>query len=123
MPCTIQEVSLYCLYIILLIDFFSDAQMSLPLSSGLFFANPIPEEASIPKHEMDAIIEEAIRQADAAGASGKDNTPFILSKIKELSGGKSVPANRALIESNVRRAAIVARELAILETTQAEAVG
>lgn len=98
-------------------------QMSLPLSSGLFFANPIPEEASIPKHEMDAIIEEAIRQADAAGASGKDNTPFILSKIKELSGGKSVPANRALIESNVRRAAIVARELAILETTQAEAIG
>ncbi|OCL14676.1 hypothetical protein AOQ84DRAFT_330647 [Glonium stellatum] len=99
------------------------AQMSLPLSSGLFFANPIPEEASIPKHEIDTIIEEAIRQADAAGASGKDNTPFILSKIKELSGGKSIPANRALIESNVRRAAIVARELAILETTHAEATG
>ena len=72
---------------------------------------------------MDAVIEEAIRQADAAGASGKDNTPFILSKIKELSGGKSIPANRALIESNVRRATIVARELAILETTQAEAIG
>ena len=106
-----------------LLNFFSDVQMSLPLSSGLCFANPIPEEASIPKHEMDAVIEEAIRQADAAGASGKDNTPFILSKIKELSGGKSIPANRALIESNVRRAAIVARELAILETTQTEAIG
>lgn len=99
------------------------AQMTLPLSSGLLFANPIPKEASIPKYEMDVIIEEAIRQADAAGASGKDNTPFILNKIKELTGGKSIPANRALIESNVRRAANVARELAILESIPTEASG
>lgn len=72
---------------------------------------------------MDSYIEEAIRQADASGASGKDNTPFILNKIKELSGGRSIPANRALIESNVRRATIVARELAILEANQQEAQG
>lgn len=72
---------------------------------------------------MDSIIEEAIRQADAAGATGNDNTPFILAKIRELSQGKSIPANRALIESNVRRAAIVARELAVLEAKQDEAQG
>jgi len=72
---------------------------------------------------MDSIIEEAIQQADAAGASGKDNTPFILNKIKELTQGKSIPANRALIESNVRRAAIVARELSILEAQQEQAQG
>lgn len=72
---------------------------------------------------MDEIIEEAISQAVAAGISGKDNTPFILSKIKELSKGKSIPANRALIESNVRRATIVARELAILDAKQDEAQG
>jgi pseudouridine-5'-phosphate glycosidase/pseudouridine kinase len=72
---------------------------------------------------MDAIIVEALRQADASNASGKDNTPFVLNKIKELTKGKSIPANRALIESNVRRAAIVARELAVLESRQDEAEG
>ncbi|KAF2478118.1 uncharacterized protein BDR25DRAFT_250708 [Lindgomyces ingoldianus] len=99
------------------------AQNSLQISSGLLFANPCPAESAIPKDAMDSIIEEAIRQADASGASGKDNTPFILSKIKELSGGKSIPANRALIESNVRRATIVARELAVLEAKQDQAQG
>ena len=72
---------------------------------------------------MDSVIEEAIRQADASGASGKDNTPFVLNKIKELTKGKSIPANRALIESNVKRATIVARELAILENQQEQAQG
>lgn len=72
---------------------------------------------------MDVIIEEALKQADAAGISGKDNTPFVLAKIKELSKGASIPANRALIESNVKRATIVAREFAILQGKQAEAQG
>jgi pseudouridine-5'-phosphate glycosidase/pseudouridine kinase len=72
---------------------------------------------------MDVIIEEALQQAKAANISGKDNTPFVLNKIKELSKGKSIPANRALIESNVRRATIVARELAVLESQQEEAQG
>lgn len=70
---------------------------------------------------MDEIIEEAIRQANAAGITGKDNTPFVLAKVKELSKGASIPANQALIESNVRRATIMAKELAILESQQAEA--
>lgn len=91
------------------------AHLSLPLQSGIHFANPVPKEHSIPKGEMDVFIEEAIRQADAAGASGKDNTPFILSKIKELSGGRSLDANRALIVANVKRGTIVARELVALE--------
>ncbi|CAO2654442.1 Nn.00g111750.m01.CDS01 [Neocucurbitaria sp. VM-36] len=99
------------------------AQHSLQITSGLLFANPVPVEFAIPKAEMDVIIEEALQQADAAGISGKDNTPFVLAKIKELSKGMSIPANRALIESNVKRATIVARELAILEGKQAEAQG
>lgn len=72
---------------------------------------------------MDVVIAEALRQADASNASGKDNTPFVLNKIKELTKGQSVIANRALIESNVKRAAIVARELAVLEAKQDEAQG
>jgi len=72
---------------------------------------------------MDVIIGQAIKQANAAGASGKDNTPFILSKIKELSGDKSVKANRALIAANVKRGTIVARELMALETDGTSPVG
>jgi pseudouridine-5'-phosphate glycosidase/pseudouridine kinase len=83
----------------------------------MLFANPVPEQHSIPKSELDDVINEAVRLADVEGFHGSDNTPFILSKIKELSGGKSVTANRALIESNVRRATRVAVELAKLEQT------
>lgn len=83
--------------------------------SGLLLANPIPLEHSIAKAEMDAVIAEAIREADRQGKHGSNNTPFILRKIKELTGGRSVPANRALIESNVIRGTKVAVELAKLD--------
>ncbi len=86
----------------------------------MHFANPIPEAASIPKSEMDTIIEEALKAAHNAGVIGKDNTPYVLARIKELSGSKSVKANRALIESNVRRGTIVARELARFEAEAVE---
>lgn len=75
----------------------------------------MPREHSVSKPEMDRIIEEAVRLADVEGYKGSDNTPFVLNKIKELSGGKSVIANRALVESNVKRATRVAVELAKLE--------
>jgi pseudouridine-5'-phosphate glycosidase/pseudouridine kinase len=90
--------------------------MNLPVSSGLLFANPIPAEWAIPKPEMDIIIHKALKEADAAGITGKDNTPFVLNKIKELSGGKSLPANKALIASNVKRGTIIAKELANFES-------
>jgi pseudouridine-5'-phosphate glycosidase/pseudouridine kinase len=100
-----------------------DAQHALQIQSGLLFANPVPTEFAIAKEEMDVVIAEALRQAETSSITGKDNTPFVLNKIKELTKGKSIPANRALIESNVKRAAIVARELAVLEAKQEEAQG
>lgn len=83
--------------------------------SGLLFANPVPVEQSIPKEDMDSIIDEALHLAEVEGYQGSDNTPFVLAKIKQLSGGKSVAANRALVESNVQRATKVAMELSKLE--------
>jgi pseudouridine-5'-phosphate glycosidase/pseudouridine kinase len=77
----------------------------------------VPEQYSIPKAEMDKIVDEAVRLAEVEGFHGSDNTPFVLAKIKELSGGKSIPANRALVESNVQRATKVAAELVKLEQT------
>ena len=91
------------------------AQSRLPLHSGLRLANPVPEHAAVPKAEMDTIIAQAIRMANDAGISGADNTPFVLRKIKELSNGKSVQANKALVENNVLRGTKVAVELAKLE--------
>ncbi|OXV08920.1 hypothetical protein Egran_03314 [Elaphomyces granulatus] len=91
------------------------AQLKLHLSSGIHFANPVPEQYSMPKYEMDEVIAEALRCADLEGFHGSDNTPYVLSKIKELSGSRSVAANKGLIESNVKRATKVAVELMKLE--------
>src|SRR4051794_2708911 len=53
----------------------TDAQSKLPVSSGIHFANPVPLEYSIPKADMDLVIEEAVRLADVEGYHGSDNTP------------------------------------------------
>ncbi|OJD23330.1 hypothetical protein ACJ73_05317 [Blastomyces percursus] len=92
------------------------AQSRLNISSGLVFANPVPEEFSFPKREIDDIIEQALELSELEGIHGSDNTPFVLAKIRELSGGKSVATNTALVESNVERGTKVAVELAKLET-------
>ncbi|KAI1345097.1 Indigoidine synthase A like protein-domain-containing protein [Xylariaceae sp. FL0016] len=84
------------------------AQEKLNIESGLLFANPIPEEFSIPRSEMNAIIEQAVYESTEQGAFGNENTPFILNRIRDLSNGKSVPANRALVQANVARAAKIA---------------
>ena len=64
---------------------------------------------------MDTIMAQAIREAEEQGASGSANTPFILHRIRELTGGQTVTANRALIEANVIRGTKVAVELAKLK--------
>ena len=91
------------------------AQFSLSLSSGLLFANPVPSRHSIPKTQMDAIMARAVLDAEESGSTGSDNTPFILARIRDLTGGQTILANRALIEANVIRGTKVACELSELE--------
>lgn len=81
---------------------------------GVLLANPIPEEFSIPKSEIIESINQAVQEASNKGISGHENTPFILARIKDLTKGCSVTANHALIESNVKLAAKIAVELALL---------
>ena len=64
---------------------------------------------------MDAVVAKAIHEAQQYGASGRDNTPFILKRINDLTGDITVIANRALVEANVIRGTKVAVELAKLE--------
>ncbi|KAI1434576.1 Indigoidine synthase A like protein-domain-containing protein [Xylaria sp. CBS 124048] len=87
------------------------AQERLNIETGLLFANPIPEEHAIPGEEMKDIIEQAVRESNEQGAHGNENTPFILKRIRELTNGRSVPANVALVRSNVERATKIAEML------------
>ncbi|KAI1466779.1 Indigoidine synthase A like protein-domain-containing protein [Daldinia caldariorum] len=90
------------------------AQEKLGIESGLLFANPIPEEFSIPRDEMNAVIEQAVDESTKQGALGNENTPFILKRIRELTGERSVLANKVLVRKNVERATKIATELSQL---------
>lgn len=95
-----------------------DARRLLGLKSGLHFANPIPEEFSIPQSTISKVIDDAVQEAAERSYHGHRNTPFILAKIKELTGNKSVLANKALVSANVERATKVAVELSKMRSTQ-----
>ncbi|KAI1385078.1 Indigoidine synthase A like protein-domain-containing protein [Hypoxylon trugodes] len=90
------------------------AQEKLGIESGILFANPIPEQFSIPRSEMDAVIEQAIQESTQQGALGSENTPFILKRIRQLTNDRSVLANKILVQANVERATKIAVALSQL---------
>jgi len=83
----------------------------LGLKSGIVIANPVPEEYALSMEYMNEVIEEAVRAAEKEGIKGKKLTPYLLNKIKELTGGKSLQANIELVKNNARVAAKIAYEL------------
>jgi len=85
------------------------ARLGLP--GGQLVANPIPAEAEISSTTLAPIIAQAQAEADAAGISGKSVTPFLLQRIFELTDGKSLEANIALVLNNARLGAAIARAL------------
>ncbi|MFN3578192.1 MAG: pseudouridine-5'-phosphate glycosidase [Tabrizicola sp.] len=86
------------------------ARLGLP--GGQLVANPIPAEAEIPRAEIMPQIEAALAEAAAQGIAAKAVTPFLLQRILELTEGRSLTANIALVLNNARLAAAIARELA-----------
>jgi pseudouridine-5'-phosphate glycosidase len=76
--------------------------------SGVVLTQPCPAEVAIPQSEFNTWLAEAERDASASGISGAKVTPFLLARIAELSSGRTLAANRALIVSNARLAAEVA---------------
>jgi pseudouridine-5'-phosphate glycosidase len=84
---------------------------TLGLPGGQLVANPIPTEAEIPAAEITPHIEAALAEAAAQGIAAKAVTPFLLARIFELTQGRSLAANIALVLSNARLAAAIAREL------------
>jgi pseudouridine-5'-phosphate glycosidase len=90
---------------------FAKAHWELGMKSGVLVANPIPETESIPKSEMEPIIAQASAEAVEQGIHGQALTPFLLSRIGELTKGKSLHANLALLLNNARLAAQIAKEV------------
>ena len=84
---------------------------ALGLPGGQLIANPIPSADQIPAEELGPIIEAAQADADTHGITGKGVTPYLLQRIFELTEGRSLTANIALVRNNARLAARIAREL------------
>jgi pseudouridine-5'-phosphate glycosidase len=87
------------------------ARDHLELWGGLLVTVPVPVEAEWPAAEAQAVISQALVQAEQAGISGKAVTPFLLQQVNELSGERSKKANIALLLNNARVAAGIARAL------------
>ncbi|GBF07035.1 indigoidine synthase A like protein [Deinococcus aerius] len=91
------------------------AKWTLGLTGGVLLANPIPVEAEIPAAEITPHIEQALADMAALGLTGKETTPYLLGRIVEITGGRSLTANIALVRHNAAVAARVAAEYAALQ--------
>jgi len=88
---------------------FIRTKWQLGLAGGVVVSNPVPTESALRNEEIDGIIEEALVDADAQGVKGKAVTPFLLARIKDLTGGRSLATNIALVKHN----ALVGARLAV----------
>lgn len=87
---------------------FVNTKWQLGLRGGVVVSNPVPEMFAMPKAEIDDITEQALDEADKGGVKGKAVTPFLLNRIKQLTEGRSLMTNIALVKHN----ALIGAELA-----------
>ncbi|MBR5970720.1 MAG: pseudouridine-5'-phosphate glycosidase [Lachnospiraceae bacterium] len=86
-------------------------QLSMGLKGGMLVTNPIPEEYAMDGKGIDEAIEKALREAKEQGIKGKETTPFLLAKIKDITGGDSLDSNIRLVFNNARLAARIAKAM------------
>jgi pseudouridylate synthase len=84
------------------------AKWQLGLEGGVLVAVSIPEEGALPQAEVDAAIDTALRRADKEGVRGKRLTPFLLAALNDLTAGRSLAANIALVHHNAEVGARIA---------------
>ena len=87
----------------------------LNLKGGVLISNPIKEEDSYPSEEINKVIDEAIKDSIKENISGKESTPFLLKRIVEYTGGKSLETNIKLVYNNAHVGALIAKELCNLK--------
>ena len=90
------------------------AKLDLGLCGGMLVTNPIPEEYSMDPDVINSAIDRALAECNALGIKGKETTPFLLAKVKELTGGESLASNIELVLNNAALAAKTAKVLASL---------
>jgi pseudouridylate synthase len=90
---------------------FIRAKWALGLGGGVVVSNPVPAREAMPREEIDAISAQALAEAEAQGVQGKAITPFLLARIKALTGGRSLATNIALVKNNAVVGARLARAL------------
>lgn len=81
------------------------AKLEMGLRGGMLVTNPIPEEYSMDPDRIHAAIDQAIAECNEKGIKGKDTTPFLLARIKDITGGDSLDSNIQLVLNNARLAA------------------
>ena len=81
------------------------AKLEMGLRGGMLVTNPIPEEYSMDPVRINAAIDQAIQECNIKGIKGKDTTPFLLARIKDITGGDSLASNIQLVLNNARLAA------------------
>lgn len=86
-----------------------EAQRGAGLHTGMLMANPIPEKFSMDEDIINKAINEAVKEAEEKGIKGKESTPFLLSKVKDITGGSSLDANIELVFNNAKVAAQIAK--------------
>lgn len=91
------------------------AHWELGFTTGIVVANPISAEFEMPREAYEEALVTALADAGRAGVTGRGVTPFLLQRMAQLTEGRSVFTNRALLEGNARVAARLARELAALD--------
>ena len=84
---------------------------ALNLNSGLLIVNPIPKDYALNYSEVKEVVEEAIVKMNEQGIKGKEETPFLLAKISEITKGQSLVANEALIINNAKLGANIAKNI------------
>ena len=87
------------------------AKLDMGLKGGMLVTNPIPEQYSMDPAVINRAIDEAVAEANAQGVKGKQTTPFLLAKIKDITGGDSLASNIRLVYNNAALAAKVAGKL------------
>ena len=86
------------------------AKWDLGLNGGFVIANPIPEKYEMDFNVITSAINKAVEEAEKLGIKGKESTPFLLAKVKELTGGDSLESNIKLVYNNAKLAGKLAVE-------------
>ena len=100
---------------------FIRTKWDLGLVGGVVLSTPVPEAAAMPSEEIDALTRQALAEAAAQGITGKAVTPFLLARIKTLTGGCSLATNIALVKHNAEVGAKLALALANAQRGAGEA--